>query len=87
MLLLGVPQGSIWGPFLFNLYMNDLFYTIDSDVCNLADDTTPFVVEMCLDKLMNKLELTAEKALNWFEYNGIKLNSNKCRLIVSGHKH
>ena len=44
-LIKGVPQGSILGPILFNIYLNDLFYIItNSEVCNLADDTTPFFV-------------------------------------------
>ena len=59
---------------LFNLYINDLFFIIDTDVCNFADDTTPYAVDMYLDKLMAKLEMAVEKALNWFHYNGMKLN-------------
>ena len=36
---------------------------------------------------MEKLEDAAENAIGWFEYNGIKLNSSKCNLLVSGHKY
>ena len=82
-----MPQGSVLGPLLFNLYISDLFYIIDTDVCNYADDTTTYAVDISLDKLVAKLELAADKAMEWFHYNGMKLNSSKCHLLVCGHKY
>ena len=40
------------------------------------------VCDMKLETLMEKFEVAAEKAISWFEYNGIKINSDKCHLLV-----
>ena len=86
-LLQGVPQGSVLGPLLFNIYLNDLFYILkDANICNFADDTTPFVCDLNLKTVMEKLESHSEIAITWFECNYMKLNTDKCHLLVSGHK-
>ena len=84
---MGVPQGSVLGPILFNIYLNDLlWFTEECDVCNFADDTTIFVCSNNIDEMKDKLEKSADIAIEWFRTNYFKLNTDKCKLIVGGHK-
>jgi len=87
-LLQGVPQGSVLGPLLFNIYINDLFYLIEwTDVCNFADDTTFFASDKNLKCLLERLEHDSKLAIEWFESNYMKLNEDKCHLLVAGNRH
>ena len=83
----GVPQGSFLGPTLFNICVNDLFFTWFSlNVYNFADDTTPFVCDLNLEVVLTQLEECSELVIAWFQNNYMKLNTDKCHLLVAGHK-
>jgi len=55
-------------------------------ICNFADHTTPFVCDFSLNKTLLKLEENSLLAIAWFENNYMKLNTDKCHLLVSGYK-
>ena len=86
-LLTGVPQGSVLGPLLFNIYLNDLLYTVEkTDICNFADDTTPYANGYNLKEVMSDVEHDCNILVEWFRINYMTLNAAKCHLIVSGMK-
>ena len=83
----GAPQGSVLGPLLFNIYINHLLLFIqDSDICNYADDTTIYTCNKNLDNIVHKLENDCKIALKWFADNFMKLNADKCHLLVLGQR-
>ena len=64
-----------------------MFFALNKiDICNFVDNTTPYVCASNLKSVLEKLERNSELVIAWFEMNYIKLNTDKCHLLISGNK-
>ena len=60
-IIIGVPQGLIVGPLLFNILLIDLFFIIeDPHIASYADDNTPYVIADNIDGVIKSLEEASE---------------------------
>ena len=82
-----MPQGSVLGPILFNIYVNDLAsFLPDCDVIQYADDTQ-IILSSNIDNLkdlLHKAEDTLKLAKIYFNANGLMLNTKKTQCIFIG---
>ena len=79
----GVPQGSILGPLLFLIYINDLG-EVSSKIFTLlfADDSNLFLSGKNPDQLIQEMNLELVKVINWLEVNKLSLNLKKTHFII-----
>ena len=85
----GIPQGSVLGPLLFTLYINDLPLHISSTSCDLfADDTTLHCTDVTVESIEMRLNQSLTELEHWCRSNSMIVNPQKSEsmLIASRQK-
>ena len=82
-IICGVPQGSILGPLLFLIFINDLPLYIDNVLTDLyADDTTFYFIDTSQACIEQQLQTALFKLSEWCKENGMLINTTKTKVML-----
>ena len=83
----GSAQGSILGPFCYNVFTNDMLSIVSDniEIYNYADDNTVICSGYEYEDIKAELMLNVDKIIDWFRDNHMKVNPDKCQCIVFGN--
>lgn len=80
---MGVPQGSVLGPLLFNIYVNDVFSSVTSaDLTLFADDSTLYKSGISTKLLFQDVNFDLKNIYKWFNINRLALNISKTNYLL-----